>query len=148
MLCRGLFETQLGARFRYPPRWNNPLRNFVGNRYPDLTANDLKDVQVVCGHSLSTGLRALFADAEIRESVLIRDPLSWYLSFYNLRWTRYNEGQGPEPPGFESWYLGQRRNPITRFLLNRYFEFGVPSIYRFSSAGRLAFLEERLKHFN
>lgn len=141
------FEAHLGDRFRYPPRWGSLLRNIVGNRYPHLDADDLAGVDVLSGHSLSTSLRHKFPGAEIRESLLIRDPLSWHLSLYNLRWTRFREGLGPKPPGFESWYIGQRRNPITRFLLNRYFEFGVPEVYKFSSAGRLAFLEDRLKGF-
>lgn len=124
------------------------MRNVVGNRYPGLTPEDLATVAVVSGHSLSTGMRALFPGAEIRQSVLIRDPLGYLLSFYNYRWTRHAEGWGNQPPAFETWYRAQRRNPISRFLLNRYFEQGVPAIYRLSSAGRLAFLEARLAGFH
>lgn len=142
------FRSHLGERFMYAPRWESPMRNFIGNRYPDLTPDTLGDVCAVSGHSLSTGMRALFPGAEIRESVLIRDPLGFLLSFYNYRWTRFNEGWGSEPPPFQRWYLGQRRNPVTRFLLNRYFDQAVPALYRLSSADRLAFLEDRLSRFH
>lgn len=142
------FRTHLGAGFLIAPRWEHPLRNFIGNRYPSLTASAISGVRAVSGHSLSISLRALFPDAEIRESVLLRDPASYLLSFYNYRWTRYQEGWGPEPPTFERWYRGQRRNPISRFLLVRYFDQAVPALYRLSSAQRLAFLEERLAQFH
>ena len=142
------FEGHLGDGFRYAPRWENPLRHFVGNRYRGLTRVELARVQVVSGHSLSTRLRNLFPDAEIHESVLLRDPLTKLVSLYNLRHTRFREGRGPEPPDFETWYRRQRRNPISRFLLNRYFEQGIPALYRLSSRGRMAFLDGRFRDFH
>ena len=144
----GHFRTELGEGYLLAPRWENPIRNVVGNRYPSLRAEDLGRVKVVTGHSLSTGMRALLPGAKIRESVLLRDPTGYLLSFYNYRWTRYDEGWGGKPPDFERWYSGQRRNPISRFLLNRYFEQGVPSLYRLSSAERLTYLESRLQKFH
>ena len=142
------FQSHLGLDYRLAPRWENPLRNFIGNRYPDLDAEALRDVRVVSGHSLSVGMASLFPGAEIRESVLLRDPLGYFLSFYNYRWARFDEGWTTEPPGFETWYRGQRRNPITRFLLNRYFDQAVPALYRLSSAARLRFMEDRLARFH
>jgi len=142
------FHGHLGSRYLLAPRWENPLRNFVGNRYPGLTASDLSDVTVVSGHSLSANMAALLPGAEIREAVLLRDPLGYLLSFYNYRWTRHDTGHGPVPPGFEDWYAAQRRNPISRFLLNRYFCQAVPALYRMSSAGRLSYLETRLGQFH
>ena len=142
------FQTHLGPAYRLAPRWENPLRNFIGNRYPDLDAAGLRDVRVVSGHSLSTGMLRLFPDAEIRQSVLLRDPLGYLLSFYNYRWARFDEGWTSEPPGFETWYRGQRRNPISRFLLNRYFDYAVPALYRLSSAARLRLLEDQFAHFH
>ena len=141
------FRTHLGNRFLIAPRWESVMRNFVGNRYPDLMPEALRDVAVVSGHSLNEGMRALFEGAEIRESVLLRDPTGYLLSFYNYRWTRFDEGWGGEPPEFETWYNAQRRNPISRFLLNRYFDQAVPALYKRSSAQRLAFLEEKLSRF-
>lgn len=142
------FRTHLGERFRTAPRWESVLRNFVGNRYPNLSEESLRDVDVVSGHSLGAQMKALFGDAEVRESVLLRDPTGYLLSFYNYRWTRFDEGWGPEPPVFLKWYNAQRRNPITRFLLNRYFDQAVPALYRMSSWQRLSYLEQRLKSFH
>jgi hypothetical protein len=142
------FRTHLGKRFLMAPRWDNPLRDVIGNRYPGLTAKRLEGVDVVSGHSLSARLAQSFDGAEVRQSVLLRDPLGFLLSFYNYRWARHVEGTGPEPPEFETWYGAQRRNPISRFLLTRYFDQGVPALYRLSSSARLEFLEERLANFH
>jgi len=141
------FERHLGPGFRIAPRWRSPLRQIVGNRYPGLTEATMAGVSVVSGHSLSTGLRRKFPDAEIREYVLLRDPVSHLVSIFNLRWRTYEAGSGPNPGSFAHWYARQRRNQISRFLLNRYFEQGIPAMYRLSSAARLAYLERRLARF-
>ncbi|MGF1447641.1 MAG: hypothetical protein ACFBRM_15795 [Pikeienuella sp.] len=142
------FARELGAGFLLAPRWESVWRNVIGNRY-DFRPGDprLGAVRVVSGHSLSVSLKRAFAGRAVRESVLLRDPLSYHLSLYNYRWTWHGKGYGPEPPPFEPWYRAQRRNPITRFLLTRYFEQGVPALYRLSSRGRLRFLEARLARF-
>lgn len=139
------FARHLGPGFLIAPRWNNVLRDVIGNRYPGL---DLEGVRVVSGHSLSRSLANRLPGAEIRESVLLRDPIGYFLSLYNYRWTRFANGFGPKPPGFQAWYGRQPLNPISRFLMTRYFEHGVPMLYRFSSADRLAWLEERLARFH
>ncbi|MEM8792903.1 MAG: hypothetical protein AAGE80_14880 [Pseudomonadota bacterium] len=140
------FTHYLGAGgFRVAPRWKSVFRDMVGNRYPGI---DLAGVKAVSGHSLSRSLARHLPEAEIRESVLLRDPVGYFLSFYNYRWTRYRKGFGPEPPPFETWYQRQRLNPISRFLLVRYFEQGMPALYRFSSARRLDWLEKRLAGFH
>lgn len=140
------FRKHLGKAFRYAPRWKSPLRDVIGNRYPDLDPSGLEGVRVISGHSLSTGLRACLPGARIRESVILRDPVSWHVSMYNYRLRRMNDTSNP--PDFAKWYATVRRNPVSRFLLNRYFEQGVPALYRLSSRGRLAFLEQRLARFH
>ena len=137
------FQDHLGDRFLWAPRWRNPLRDVIGNRYPTLTPGDLANVQVVSGHSLSANLAAKFSGARVREHVVLRDPVDWHISMYNYRIKR----AGEEAPDFSAWYGTIRRNPISRFLLNRYFGFGVPELYRLSSAGRLRWLESRLSRF-
>lgn len=142
------FAQTLGERFLLAPRWEHILRGVIGNRYPyGQDASRLEGVRAVSGHSLSRSLARHFPQAEIRESVLLRDPVGFHLSLYNYRWTRHWQGLAPEPPEFAEWYGLQRRNPIARFLLTRYFEQGIPAVYRLSSAGRLAWLEARLERF-
>jgi hypothetical protein len=142
------FRATLGSGFLLAPRWHNPLRSVIGNRY-SMSSDDrrLPHVKAITGHSMGILLKRHFPDAEIRESVLLRDPIGFHLSLYNYRVMRHRDGTGPKPPEFASWYLAQRRNPISRFILNHYFEQGIPMLYRLSSRDRLAWLEERLRAF-
>jgi len=142
------FRQTLGAGFLLAPRWRSPLRGIVGNRYAMAPGDPrLGNLKVVTGHSMGVSLKRHLADAEIRESVLLRDPVGYHLSLYNYRVARHRAGTGPSPPGFASWYLAQRRNPISRFILNHYYEQGIPALYRLSSRDRLAWLEQRFGDF-
>jgi len=142
------FARLLGPGYLQAPRWESPLRNVIGNRYDFATGSSrLAGVRVVSGHSLSVSLMRHLPGVRIEESVLLRDPVGYFLSFYNYRWARHRAGFESRPPGFALWYAAQRRNPISRFLLNRYFEQGIPALYRLSSRARLAWLETRLERF-
>jgi hypothetical protein len=142
------FQTALGDGYLHAPRWQSILRNLIGNRYP-YSADDpgLSGVRVVSGHSLTRNLARHFPGRRIQECVLIREPLSYFISFYNYRVQRFSDGKGPKPPSFDRWYRAQHRSPISRFLLNRYYDNGVPALYRLSSRDRLSYLEERLSDF-
>ena len=142
------FRAELGEGFLLAPRWRNPLRAVIGNRY-SMAADDprLPQLKAVTGHSLGISLKRHFPGAEIRCSVLLRDPVGYHLSMYGYRVMRHRAGTGPKPPEFDRWYLAQRRNPISRFILNHYFEQGIPALYRLSSRERLDWLEARLREF-
>jgi hypothetical protein len=142
------FRATLDAGFLLAPRWHNPLRSVIGNRY-SMSAGDprLAQVRVITGHSMGVSLKRHFAEAEIRESVLLRDPVGYHLSLHRYRVMRHRAGTGPKPPDVAKWYQTQRRNPISRFILNHYFEQGIPALYRLSSRDRLAWLEARLRDF-
>lgn len=142
------FRAALGPSFLLAPRWHNPLRSVIGNRYSMARGDPrLGPLKVITGHSMGVSLKRHFPDAEIRESVLLRDPVGYHLSLYNFRVMRHRAGAAPKPPGFASWYLAQRRNPISRFILNHYYEQGIPALYRLSSRDRLAWLEQRFAAF-
>ena len=142
------FRTTLGTGFLLASRWHNRLRIIIGNRY-SLAPGDprLPHLKAITGHSMGVSLKRHFPGVEIRESVLLRDPVGYHLSLYNYRVMRHRSGTGPKPPEFARWYLAQRRNPISRFILNHYFEQGIPALYRLSSRDRLAWLEARLRDF-
>ncbi len=142
------FRAHLGEAFMVAPRWHNPLRLFLAERHA-MRPDDprLAPLKVVTGHSLGVSLKRHLAGAEIRESVLLRDPVGYLVSLYNLRAARHRAGAGAKPPAFPDWYRAQRRNPVSRFLLSHYFERRVPALYALSSRDRLAFLEARLGEF-
>ena len=97
---------------------------------------------------LARALARFFPGRPLRESVLLRDPVGWHVSFYNYRLWRAADRGEPTPPPFEIWLRGQRRNPIARFLLMRYFGIGYPGIYTMSSRARFVFLEDALTQFH
>ena len=142
------FRRTLGpGGFALAPRWKNPLRDVIGNRAA-LPADVIANGKVLSGHSLARSMARFFPGRELRESVLLRDPVGWHVSFYNYRLWRAADRGEPTPPPFEAWLRAQRRNPIARFLLMRYFEVGYPGIYRMSSRGRFVFLEAALAGFH
>lgn len=142
------FREHLGDAFLVAPRWHNPLRLFLGERFAMRPGDPrLAALRVVTGHSLGVSLQRHLRGAEIRESVLLREPVSYLVSLYNHRWTRHRTGAGPRPPGFAEWLRAQRLNPISRFLLSHYFEQRLPRLHALSSRERLAFLEARLARF-
>lgn len=138
----------LGEAFLVAPRWRNPLRLFLAERGA-LRPGDprLAGLKVVSGHSLGVSLKRRLPGVEVRESVILREPVSWFVSLYNLRWMRHRAGEGPRPPGFAAWLGAQRLNPVSRFLIGHYFERRVPGLYALASRERLAFLEARLRDF-
>ena len=142
------FERTLGEGFMLAPRWNHPLRDVIGNRYPGLTPESVAGVRAVSGHSLSRSLAEKFPGREVRCSVLLRDPVGYLVSFYNYRWERHETRGQPAPGPFDQWRRTQRRNPITRFLLNRYFEVGYPGLYRLSTRARFLRLEAAFSGFH
>lgn len=140
-------EAHLGPdEFALAPRWKHPLREALGNRAP-LPEALLRHGRAMSGHSLQQGMAAQFPGRALREYVLLRDPVSQHVSFYNYRLRRTKERGQPHPGDFETWMKTQRRSPISRFLLMRYFGIGYPAIYRLSSRARFRFLEDKLSAF-
>ncbi len=150
--CAGMtieshFAALLGPGYLHAPRWRSPLRLFLGEGRA-LRPGDprLAGVRVVSGHSLSLGMKSAFAGAVIRESVLLREPVAFHVALFN---ERFRQGciTRADPAAFARWYERQRRNPVSRFLLWRYFERRLPALYALSSAARLGFLDARLARF-
>lgn len=142
------FEAHLGeGEYALAPRWRSPLRHLIGNR-ATLPQAVREKGRMLSGHSLARSMAAQFPGRALKEYVLLRDPVGYHVSFYNYRLRRTKERGQPHPGSFETWLSAQRRSPIARFLLTRYFGVGYPALYRLSSAGRLAFLEARLAAFD
>ena len=79
------------------------------------------DVRFVSGHHIGKSVEGYFPDHRILRSVLLREPMSFHLSYYNFRSMRYL-GQGLNTYSFDDHLLSQRDDPISHFLLERWLE--------------------------
>ncbi len=98
-----------------PRRW----RREHGAR-PQGPANP-EQVRVAIGHHLSASLEARFPGREIRRAVLLREPVSFYVSLYN--WTMAVRQRRGEPTfGFRLFLKTVSRDMVSKYLLTHWFE--------------------------
>ncbi len=78
-------------------------------------------IHALSGHHLTRSIEAHFPGREIRRSVLLRDPLSFQISYYNFKMMRYI-ASGGRPYSFALYYRALQRDPMAHFLLSRWLE--------------------------
>lgn len=78
-------------------------------------------IRALSGHHLARSIETRFPDRDIRRSVLLRDPLSFHVSYYNFRMMRYL-ASGGRPYSFGLNYRALQRDPMAHFLLSRWLE--------------------------
>lgn len=96
------------------------LGRFV-TRYDRADLPDPSTARVVSGHYLGISVDQLFERALIKRSLLLRDPASHFVSYYNYRMTRYIS-EGMQPYGVELAYGAMQRNFITHYVLRNFLE--------------------------
>jgi hypothetical protein len=82
---------------------------------------DPKQTKVVGGHFVGVSVESLFAGCELKRSILLRDPASHIVSYYNFRMMRYLS-EGRHPYSFELAYAATQRNFITHYILRNFLE--------------------------
>jgi len=78
-------------------------------------------IRALSGHHLARSIERHFPDREFRRSVLLRDPLSFQVSYYNFKMMRYI-ASGGRPYSFPLYYRALQRDPMAHFLLSRWLE--------------------------
>ncbi len=101
-------------------RRRHGIGRFLSGYHVSRLAN-LKQTQVVSGHHLGLSFDSFFADRPIKRSLLLRDPTSHFVSYYNYRMTRYIS-EGLQPYSIDVAYGAMRRNFITHYILNNFLE--------------------------
>jgi len=96
------------------------LGRFV-TRYDGADVPNPNTIRVVSGHYLGTSVDPLFQRRLIKRSLLLRDPASHFVSYYNYRMTRYIS-EGLQPYGVEVAYGAMQRNFITHYILKNFLE--------------------------
>jgi hypothetical protein len=79
------------------------------------------NVQVIGGHFLGISIESLFAERPVRRAVLLRDPATHLVSYYNFRMMRYMS-QGLQPYSFDVAYGATERNFVTHYILRNFLE--------------------------
>lgn len=82
---------------------------------------DRMQTKVVGGHFIGGSVEFLFAGCELKRSILLRDPASHVVSYYNFRMMRYLS-EGLHPYSFELSYAATQRNFITHYILRNFLE--------------------------
>ncbi len=86
---------------------------------------------MVSGHFLGLSIEGLFAGRELKRSLLLRDPVSHIVSYYNFRMMRYLS-EGLHPYSFALAYGATQRNFITHYILRNFLELPWWRLARFS----------------
>ena len=96
------------------------LGRFI-TRYDHAQLPNPNTARVVSGHYLGISIDPLFERRLIKRSLLLRDPASHFVSYYNYRMTRYIS-EGMQPYGVELAYGAMQRNFITHYVLRNFLE--------------------------
>lgn len=92
---------------------------------------DREKTQVVGGHFIGSSIESHFAGRELRRSILLRDPVSHIVSYYNFRMMRYLLA-GLHPYSFSLAYRATQRNFITHYILRNFLELPWSRLARLS----------------
>jgi len=105
-----------GDRILIPARRKAPYRYF-GKRYEKIEPASLDSIDFVFGFYLSKSMKAKFVNRNVKQAVLLRDPVSHFYSHYNFRMGKY-AAEGMTPFRFDLWYKSRRPNPISKYLFS------------------------------
>lgn len=106
------------------------LGRFI-TRYDATNLPDPRRAKVVGGHHIGISLDSIFGGRPVKRSILLRDPASHFVSYYNYRMTRYIS-EGLQPYGIEIAYGATQRNFITHYILKNFLELSWARIARLS----------------
>jgi hypothetical protein len=115
-------------------------------RYLLPESSKLAHLRFVSGHYVGRSLEGLLPARPIKRAVLIREPLSFMLSYYNFRMMRYIR-EGWRPYSFEVHLRSLPCDPICHFLLSRWLELPWLQLLAMSPERKYELLNETLSRF-
>ena len=105
-----------------------------------------RKLDVVGGHWVGRSIERNFQGRDIVRSILLRDPVSQFLSHYNYRMMRYLS-QGLRPYSVDIAYRSRRPDFLTHFVLNTFAEIPRPRLVLMTSAEKYAQANRFLSSF-
>lgn len=127
----------------YRPLKPRGFSRLHARQYKDL---DTSGIRVVEGHYVGSSIEAHFPGYAIKRSVLLRDPLSHLVSYYNFRMMRYL-AQGLRTYSFEIAYHAMQRNFLTHYILKHFLEMSWLDIANLSDADKYDIVNRFLSTF-
>ncbi len=110
---------------------------FLLPQYQNVETPAPRSVNALSGHWIGRSIEQYFDDRPIARSILLRDPVSQFVSHYNFRMMRYIS-QGLQPYSPEIAYHSRQRNYVTHFILRTFAEMSWPRLISLSTAEKYA----------
>ena len=133
-----------GTYFRAKKR-RGPGRLF-GARYQLDGMPQPETLLAVGGHWIGPSVERHFGGRPILRSILLRDPVSHFISYYNFRMMRYLS-QGLRTYPVEIAYHARQRDFITHYLLRNFAEMSWPQLLSMSPQEKRAAADRLLSSF-
>ena len=143
------FESELGVTGFWKTRKRTrkfPLELFSYKYDPTLPA-PAEQVRAISGHFAGHSLAKLFPERRIVRSLILREPQSLMLSWYNFRIMR-NMLKGQKPYSFSLFLRSMRMNPVAHFILERWVELPWIQMSRMSDDVKAALLDKTLEQLD
>lgn len=122
------------------------LGRFLSSRHDLKWAREPNQTKAVCGHVLGVSVDRLFAGRELKRSLLLRDPVSHAVSYYNFRMMRYLS-EDLHPYSFSLAYQATQRNFITHYILRNFLELPWSRLARLSDDEKYGIVNAFLAKF-
>jgi hypothetical protein len=119
---------------------------FFQPRYQLAGMPDAQGLKAIGGHFIGTSLERIFEGRQIKRSILLRDPVSQFVSHYNFRMMRYlSQGWQTYPPDIA--YKARQPNFVTHYILRNFLELSWPRLISLSAAEKFAAVNRFLSTF-
>lgn len=142
----GHFSSVLPRAAYYKTAKRRGPGRFLFTRHDLSKLADPSGTRIVAGHFLGVSLDDVFAGRPIKRSILLRDPVSHSLSYYNFRMMRYLS-HGMYPYSFDVAYGAMRRNFVTHYILRYFLEMSWARVASLSDENKYDIVNAFLSKF-
>ncbi len=122
------------------------VSRFFSPRYQTSGMPHPQGLKVISGHWIGRSIEGMFDGRSIARCILLRDPVSQFVSYYNFRMMRYiSQGLRPYPP--EIAYRARQQNFLTHYVLRNFAEISWPRLMSLSATEKYAEANRFLSDF-
>lgn len=148
--CAGTtVEQHLNSELGASRTWLAPKRTrqfplgWFRRKYDRTPPAPFNQIKAVSGHFIGRSIESNFKNRRIVRSIILREPESLMLSYYNYRMMRYIL-RGQHPYGFSLFLRATRQNFVTHFLLERWLELPWIELVRLTDEQKIERLDEAM----